>query len=136
MSIILDLSAYTEETADVTMADGNVLHLKKPTELMVIHLLQLKQVNEDSDPMLILGTLNRITQEILNCNTDGVTFDFATVSRLDTDSKTAIVKAYSDWANKLRSNPTISSPRSQEKRKETPRRSLLRRFTGWRNTRG
>ena len=136
MSIILDLSAYAEETADITMADGNVLHLKKPTELMVIHLLQLKQVDEDSDPMVILGTLNRITQEILNCNTDGVTFDYATVSRLDTDRKTAIVKAYSDWANELRSNPTISSPRSPEKPKERTRRSLLHRFTGWRNTRG
>lgn len=135
MGMILDLSAYTEETADITMADGNVLHLKKPTELMVIHLLSLKDVNEDSEPLEIMTTLNRITQEILNCNADGVTFDLKSVSALSTDRKTAIVKAYSDWANALRANPTISSPRSQAQPGKTPGRSLLQRFTAWLNTR-
>lgn len=136
MGIILDLSAYAEETADITMADGNVLHLKKPTELMVIHLLQLKNVDESSDPLVIMTTLNRVAQEILNCNADGVTFDYKTVSELKTDQKAAIVKAYSEWANELRANPTTSSPRSPEKPGRTPRRSLLRRCMPWRNTRG
>lgn len=134
MSRILDLSAFAEETADIAMADGNVLHLKKPTELMVIHLLQLKDVDENDDPLTILGTLNRITMEILNCNTDGVTFDLKTVSAMNTDQKSAIVRAYSEWANELRSNPTTSSPRSPQRR-EKPRRSLPQLFTRLRNTR-
>lgn len=135
MGIVLDLSAYVEETADVRLADGNVLHLKKPTELMVIHMMQMKDIDENANPVEILTALNRITMEILNCNTDGVTFDYRTVSQMETGSKTAVVQAYSSWATQLQSNPTTSSPRSPEK-KGTPRRSLRHRFTQWRNTRG
>lgn len=136
MGIVLDLSAYAEETADIRLADGNVLHLKKPTELMVIHLMQLKGVDENSDPTLILTTLNRITTEILNCNTDGVTFAYKDVAMMETAQKAAIMESYSRWATELQSNPTTSSPRSPERAGKTPGRSLRSRFMPWRNTRG
>ena len=134
MGIVLDLSAYVEETADVTMADGNVIHLKKPTERLVIHLMQLRDIDENSEPLAILSTLNRIAQEILNNNADGAAFDLKTVSAMQTDQKAAIIRAYSEWANELRSNPTTSSPPSPETNGRPKRRSLRKWFTRWRNT--
>lgn len=135
MAKILDLSAYREETADITFDDGQVLHLKKPTELVVIRLLQMREVNEQSDPMLILATLNAIAREILNLNEDGLSFTMERVAEMPTDVKARIVQAYSQWATELQSNPTASSPRSPEKPAEK-RRSLREWFMRSRNTRG
>lgn len=134
MANILDLTAYQEETADIRLTDGAVLHLKKPTEKLVIHLLRLRDINEDSEPVLILAALNSITLEILNCNTDGLTFTMEGVSQMATDAKVRICKAYSDWAVELQSNPTTSS-RSFPEKATKGTGSLLRRFTPWRNMR-
>ena len=65
MGVILDLSVFKDETADIRMADGTVLHLKKPTERMVIHMLQMKDLSEDKPPLEILAQLNRISWEII-----------------------------------------------------------------------
>ncbi len=135
MGIILDLSIFREETADIRLADGAVLHLKKPTERLVIHMLQMKDVDEKSPPAEILGTLNRIAQEILNNNADGVTFDMAVVSAMGTDEKANIVTAYSDWATRLQANPTSARPQGRAGTKPQGIRSWLSRRTPWRNMR-
>lgn len=119
MGIILDLSAFSEETADIRMANGRVLHLKKPTQRLVIHMLQLRQVDEHSAPLEIMGALDRIAMEILNNNADGVTFGMDVVSEMETDAKTGILQAYSDWATQLQANPTSGRHSPQAKRRKT-----------------
>ena len=135
-NIILDLSAYADETADIRLRDGTVIHLRKPTEALVIELLQLRDVDQNSASLELLEALNRVCGAILNNNADGVTFDRAAVSALQMDVKTGIVSAYTDFATRLQENPTISRPSNPEtSRTETPRRSLREWFTGWLNTR-
>lgn len=134
--IILDLAAYQEETADIRMADGNVLHLRKPSERLVLELLRLKDVDPDGAPEEILATLNRVTAAVLNNNADGVAFSMEEVAKLLYDQKMAVVSAYTDFAAQLQARPTVSSPSSRVTNPERARRRSLRpRFTRWRGTR-
>ena len=135
--IILDLAAYQEETADIRMADGTVLHLRKPSERLVLELLRLKDVDPNGDPKQIVDTLNRVSTAILNNNANGISFRTEEVEKLFYDQKMAIVSAYNDFATTLQARPTASSPSSPATKPETARRrSLRQRFTQWRNTRG
>lgn len=135
--IILDLAAYQEETADIRMADGTVVHLRKPSERLVLELLRLKDVDPNGDPQQILDTLNRVTTAILNNNANGLAFPASEVEKLFYDQKMAIVSAYTDFATTLQARPTASSPSSPETSPEKARRrSLRQRFTRWRSTRG
>jgi hypothetical protein len=43
MSKVLDLTAFVEETLDVKMPNGEVINLKKPTERMVIAMINLRE---------------------------------------------------------------------------------------------
>lgn len=138
MGVMLDLSAYKEETADIRMTDDTVLHLKKPSEKMVIHMLQLREIDQDSPPLTIMATLNAIALEILNNNADGLEFQMDSVAAMSTDIKTRILTAYSDWAVELQSNPTTARPASPggAKQNRTRKPKSRRWFTPWRNTRG
>ena len=133
--VILDLSAYADETADIRLRAGAVVHLRKPTEALVIELLQLRHIDSGTMSVELLEALNRVCGAILNNNADGVTFDRDTVAALQLDAKTDIVRAYTDFATRLQSNPTTSRPSSQATNR-TGRRSLRGWFTGLRNTRG
>lgn len=134
--IILDLSAFRDETADIRMADGNVLHLKKPTEALVIELLQLRYVDGASMSVELLTALNRVCTAILNNNADGVAFTREAVAALQLDQKAAVVQAYTDFATRLQANPTTSSPSSPETKTRTRRWSLREWSARWRRTRG
>ena len=135
MGVILDISAFRDETADIRMENGTVLHLRKPTERMVIHMLQLKDVDETKPPLEILAALNRMAAEILNNNADGLEFSLATVAEMDTEIKANILQAYSEWAARLQSNPTLPRQESQAG-KGKAKRSWRSRLMPWRNTRG
>lgn len=132
--IILDLSVYNDETADIRLKDGAVIHLRKPTEALVIELLQLRNIDAGSMSVELLDALNRVCGAILNNNADGVRFERDAVAALQLDMKTSIVQAYTDFATRLQSNPTISRPSNPET-KRTGRRSLREWFTGWLSTR-
>ena len=144
MGILLDFSAYTDETADIRLEGGQVLHLRKPTEAMVLRMARLRDMDPNADPMLVLATMNAVALEILSNNADHVTFDIDTVAALDTDKKLSLLQAYTDWAVRLQTNPITASPQSRpEETSTTPeaarkgRRSRLREwFTRWRNTPG
>ena len=139
MGEILDLRAYMEETADIRMTDGRLLRLKKPSQRMVIHMMAMKDLDDNATGEETLDSLNGVVLEILNNNADGLTFDAHNVETLTLDMKLMLVSAYADFATKLQQNPTAASPLSQteEEQREEPKvkRSLRERFTRWRNTR-
>lgn len=138
MSEILDLRAYVEETADVRMTDGTLLRLRKPSQRMVIHLMQLKDLDEKTPAEDTIERLNGVTLEILNNNADGLAFGQESAEALTLDMKLMLVSAYADFATRLQANPTVSSPsgRAEEGKTEKKPRSLRERYTRWRNTRG
>ena len=135
--IILDLSVYREETADIRMSNGVVVHLNKPTEALVIELLQLRNVDATAASVELLDALNRVCRAVLNNNADGVEFGPEVVAALPMDQKAAIISAYTDFATRLQANPIYSSPSSPETKPETEEKSSSRGWFGrWRSTRG
>lgn len=116
-NVILDLSAYREETADIILEGGRKLRLKKPSEKLVIQLLGLRNLDEN-DPAAVLETLNGVTAAILNNNADGLTFGRDSIETLSQDVKLRIVEAYTEYATQLQARPTASSPKSPARRSD------------------
>lgn len=106
MSNILDLSVYREQTLDIRTEDGKLLHITKPSEAMIIELMQFREINDDTPPAEIIAALDRITTLILNHNKEKITFNESDISALSMEAKTAILSAYSKFATELQSNPT------------------------------
>lgn len=131
--MILDLSAFQEETLDVLMADGSMLHLKKPTQELAIGMMNLRFIDEKSPSEAIVAKLNAMVCRILNNNADGLQIGMDSVAALTLDVKTAILTGYSEFATKLQSNPTSASLQSPEKKPEKKRRSLCAVFARWLN---
>lgn len=105
MSMILDLSAFKEESLDVTMPDGKVLHIVKPTQAMVIKVLQLRNIDNNSEPERIIASFNSLVKNILNSNNAGIAFEDKYVEEMPMNMKTAIINSYSEFITGLQSNP-------------------------------
>lgn len=105
MAKILDLSVYNNETLDITMLDGSVLHIKKPTQALVIRMVELSQLQENQ-PEKVLDGLVELCAAILSNNNDGITYSVEQVANeLDIVLVSAIIKAYSEFTKELQSNP-------------------------------
>ena len=134
MGKILDLAAFSEETLDIRMDDGRVIHLRKPTQALAIAMLQLRHLNDDTPPEAALAMQNNVVQKIMNHNADGIVFSMESIATLTLPVKNAIVSGYAGFAQELVENPTTSSLQCQEK-KETAKRSFLGMFMRRQNTR-
>ena len=138
MSRILDLSVYRQETLDITMPDGALLHIHKPTQAMLIKMLNMRGVDENAPSERIAGVIDDFVLGVLNSNTDGRTFAQKDMGSLTLEMKTAIIDAYSAFAYELQSNPTSASrtsPASGTGAKTTGK-NLRGRFARWWSTRG
>ena len=138
MSRILDLSVYKQETLDITMPDGALLHIRKPTQAMLIKMLNMRGVDENAPSERIAGVIDDFVLGVLNSNTDGRTFAQKDMGSLTLEMKTAIIDAYSAFAYELQSNPTSASrtsPASGTGAKTTGKNSRGR-FARWWSTRG
>lgn len=128
--MILDLSVFDEETLDIKMLDGKTVHLKKPTQSLVIAMIRLRDLKEDTPPDAALKAMNDIILKIMNNNADGIVFALDNLENLTLGVKSAILTAYSDFTVKFQSNPTYSSPQSRERPAVTmARRSWFGRRT-------
>lgn len=105
MGKILDLSVYKEDTLDITMPDGKVIHITKPTQAMVIKVLQMRNLNENSEPEKIVNAFNALVLAILNSNDAGICYERQMVEQMPLKMKTAIINAYSDFITDLQSDP-------------------------------
>ena len=138
MSRVLDLSVYKQETLDITMPDGALLHVRKPTQAMLIKMLNMRDVDEKASSERIAGVIDDFVLSVLNSNTDGRTFVQKDMDVLTLEMKTAIIDAYSAFAYDLQSNPTSASrtsPVSGMGERMTGKNSRGR-FARWWSTRG
>ena len=138
MSRVLDLSVYRQETLDITMPDGALLHIRKPTQAMLIKMLNMRDVDENAPSERIAGVIDDFVLGVLNSNTDGRTFAQKDMGSLTLEMKTAIIDAYSAFAYELQANPTSASrtsPASGTGAKTTGK-NLRGRFAQWWSTRG
>ncbi len=116
---ILDLSAYKDSTLDITMMDGQVLHIRKPSQAMAVEVIKFREVKMD-DPMTVIKATNLLTWLILNTNNDLIKITKESVSNLSIDVQTEIIRAYVDFMAETQANPTTPSPASRAtKRKAT-----------------
>lgn len=106
MGKVLDLSVFREPTLDILMADGAKLRIPKPTQAMVIEIVKLRDLSEDTPVDAVFDALDALVWRILNSNLDGIRFARADIAALTPDAKTAIVNAYSEFAAELQANPT------------------------------
>lgn len=102
MSKALDLSLFVNQTLDITLPDGDVIKVKKPTEKGVMKLMALQQTDEEH----AFEAMNDLVLFILNSNKEGKQFSQDWVDdNLDWSMKTAVIQAYSEFINELQSNP-------------------------------
>ena len=105
MSKILDLTVFQEETLDITMPDGKLLHIIKPTQKMVIEMLKLKGIKADDDAEKIVKAFNSMVWCVLNSNDCGAKYDMAYVEQMPLKMKTAVINAYGEFIAGIQSNP-------------------------------
>ena len=102
---ILDLSVYAEQTLDITFPDETILHVKKPTQAIVIAMMNLAQLNQENQASLLEG-LVEICAAILDNNKEGKSITPEWVANeLDIVMISAIVKGYTQFTEELQSNP-------------------------------
>lgn len=102
---VLDLSVYQQNTLDITMPDGSIIKVKKPTQKIVIQMVSVGQVNQENQAA-VLEALCDVCAAILSNNTTGKAFTTDWVAdNLDMIMIHAIVKAYADYTQELQNNP-------------------------------
>ncbi len=105
MSNVLDLSVFKEETLDITMPEGNVLHIMKPTQAMVIKMLQLRAINDKTAPEVIVKEFNALALAILNSNDAAKVYTNEQIENMSMGMKSAIIEAYGKFITGLQNNP-------------------------------
>lgn len=104
MGKILDLSVFQDETLDITMKEGNVLKIPKPSQKMAIKMMELKEL-DNSDAEKVLETLDALTIDVLNSNVNGKVYDKQYIDNLPIKAKLAIITSYTEFLTDLQNNP-------------------------------
>lgn len=115
--MILDLKTFVDETLDINMADGMVLHIPKPSQKMVIKILHFRNVDDSTPEDQVNAALTQMALDILNSNIDGVSFARENVAAMHEKTRVMIVSAYAEFMQRLQSDPIMPSRPSREKRK-------------------
>ena len=105
MSKVLDLTTFIEETLDVKMPNGDVISLKKPTEKMVIAMINMRDKAESKNPVEQMKSISEMILLILNSNTNGKKFGEEDLDDLSIPMRTAIIRSYSQYITGLQSDP-------------------------------
>lgn len=105
MGKVLDLRQYQEETLDITMLDGSVVRVKKPTQKLVIKIMAFQGLAEDTAQDKVLAALDDSVLAILSNNADGAKVPKAMVAGLEVVHKLAILRAYTDFIQGVQSDP-------------------------------
>lgn len=105
MNKIIDLSVFQEETLDFKLLDGRVINVVKPTQKMVIELMNFRNI-QDEEPEAQVAALSSIVCKVLNSNKNGIAFTEKEVEQnFNFQILQAILTAYSEFVNGIASNP-------------------------------
>ena len=111
MSKILDLNVFVEETLDIKLPaigpdTGEVLHLEKPTQELVIKMMDFKSIRQNAKAEVIAERLNSMVRLILNTNNAGTAISADYVEKtLNVPMRTAIIAAYGAWISGIEQSP-------------------------------
>lgn len=114
--MILDLKAFVDETLDINMADGMVLRIPKPSQLMLIKIMAFQDIDADTPNEKVEEALNRMTNDILSSNINKIAISEESVAAMNSATKLAILTAYTDFMRKAQANPTTPSLQYREQR--------------------
>lgn len=111
---VLDLSVFRDEPFEIIIPaikdleiKKHTISIKKPTQRMVIQLMDLKahEVNKQ-DVGAIADLLDKMILTILNSNYAGEVFPEALLDYLTIPMKTSIIKAYAEFVAQIQKDPT------------------------------
>ena len=105
---MLDLSVLAQETLDIKLLDGEIVHIKKPSKGLLIELNKADlEMEKETNFEKMVEMLERITAKILSNNTSKKMFTAEQLEELDIDYslQTQIFKAYLEFVTKSLNNP-------------------------------
>ena len=106
MSKVLDLSVFAEDTFDITMPNGELVKVRKPTQAIVIALMELSQAQKINDSEEIINRMVEFCSVVLNNNKEGKKYSTDWIAdNLDFTMVSAIVQGYSEFIAEIQSNP-------------------------------
>lgn len=90
---MIDLSKKTTELYKIKLEDGTILRLKKPTQLMLVQMVEMSQ-SKEQDFEIVIELFNLLTR-IFNRNVNGMTFTQEQIEEmLDLEIAMTIVQDY------------------------------------------
>ena len=104
MGKVIDLGVFQEETLDFKLADGRIVNIVKPSQKMVIALMNFRDI-QDAEPEEQVAALSSIVCQVLNTNKNGIAFTEEEVENLNFQTLQAILTAYGEFVNGIASNP-------------------------------
>ena len=108
--MILDLRAFVDETLDINMANGMMLRLPKPSQLMLIKIMAFQVIDADTPEDKVEAALNSMVSDILNSNIEKIAIGLESVAAMNNATKLAILTAYTDFMCKAQANPITPCP--------------------------
>ena len=103
---ILDLNVFVQETLDIKLLDGSVIHIIKPNREQVIKIADLQHLKKTAKPEVALDRMDGLVLDILNSNDAGTVFDRDYVEQqLNVRMRIAIISAYSAWIGEIEADP-------------------------------
>lgn len=106
MSKVLDLSVFSEETFDITFPNKEVIHIKKPTQQIVITMVSVSNQANNENQVGVMDAMVDLCAAILSNNREGKEYTADWIAaNLDIMMVCAIIKGYSDFTQEIQSNP-------------------------------
>ena len=115
--MILDLNTFLDEVITIPVLGGGDLKIPKPNQAMVMKILAMQNIDENTPEEKVKETLNALASDILNSNINGIHVSRESIEALSDHAKTDIVILYTEFMRKLQSNPIIPRPDRRKKRK-------------------
>lgn len=104
--MILDLKQFKKKTMEVALLDETTVHLKKPTQRLIIDLMDMEETVKENqnNPKVILELYNDILIKILNNNDDNREFDLTYINQyFDLDIINVLITEYMKFVNEIQS---------------------------------
>lgn len=88
------------------LPNGETVQIRKPTQEMVIELMRFKQINENSQPELIIKAMDDMVLQILNSNEKMTKYTQEQLDDiLNLPMKMVIIQSYGEFIQGIQQNP-------------------------------